>query len=215
MVASHKHQCGGPCVAASTIPLRPTASSPPQDQRARCHREGGEPSLSPGPRPVSGWKQASARVLPPHQEVPRAPGAGENAARPGDRRGRGAGLHEEACSWPELMFWEGGFSSFSPCPALLARWALRVWRGALRSQGCAFSCTSTSSVNLPLPGGREQKVEVHQPSGGVIAGLPPQVLAGPWGCGLAGSLGQGTGLCLRATGSGGLPEVGPRHGQTR
>ena len=106
-------------MAASTIPLRPTASSPPQDQRARCHREGGEPSLSPGPRPVSGWKQASARVLPPHQEEPRAPGAGENAARPGDRRGRGAGLHEEACSWPELMFWEGGFSVFSPCPALL------------------------------------------------------------------------------------------------
>lgn len=43
-------------------------------------RKGGEPSPSPGAQPVSGWKQASARVLPPHQEEPRAPGAGENAA---------------------------------------------------------------------------------------------------------------------------------------
>lgn len=49
---------------------------------------------------------------------------------------------------------------------------------------------------------------------GVIAGLPSRVLAGPWGCGLAGLLELGTGLWLRATGSVGLPEVGPRHGQT-
>jgi len=88
-------------------------------------REGGEPSLSPGIQPVSGWKQTSARVLPPHQEEPWAPGAGENAARPGDLRGRDAGLHEETWPWPEPTFWEGGFSTLSPCPALLPRRTLR------------------------------------------------------------------------------------------
>lgn len=103
----------------------PQLPAPSENREPTAIREGGEPSPSPGAQPVSGWKQASARVLPPHQEEPRAPGAGENAARPGDRRGRDAGLHEETCPWSNPVFWEGGFSTLSPCPALLPRWALR------------------------------------------------------------------------------------------